>query len=100
MDTSREERRRQMEQASRRADEAAAELLHQSLQVLYDEVARLDEVRPQTADDETYNSLIAAVQDATARNQSIAELVNRVKALGEGAVALVKELATAAVRLT
>lgn len=51
-----------------------------------------DSLKPETADSATYDKLIAAVAEATAKNESIAAFEGRVKALGSGVVALAKTL--------
>jgi len=45
-------------------------------------------LRPQIADQETYDTLIAAVQSATAQNESIAQLKARIVALGSAGIAV------------
>ncbi len=79
-----------------RGDRAAArtnaELAEQELQVLLQTTIDWEEIRPEITDQETYDALIAAVQAATAQNENIAQLKDRLAALGSGGAALVKKV--------
>jgi len=69
-------------------------------QILADEEADLllrtsinwDELRPQVNDKESYEKLIAAVEEATRKNESIAQLKKRIFDLGEGVKKVAKEV--------
>lgn len=88
-----------LREASESAATEARALLDDELKTVMDEVARISELKPETADDETYQKLIAVVQEATARNHSIATLKQNVQNLGEGAVELFKTMAAIAKKL-
>ncbi len=47
---------------------------------------------PETGDQETYDQLVTAVREATAKNESIAAFENRIKQLGSTAVSLAKTI--------
>ena len=54
--------------------------------------AEIDEITPDTTDQQEYERLIALVQQATQQNLDQAQLVERVKALGGTAVAIAKKV--------
>jgi hypothetical protein len=56
--------------------------------------AGIEKLKPQITDQATYDKLIKVVQEAAAKNESIAQIVDRVKGLGQGAVSLAKKIAT------
>ena len=85
--------------ASEKSAEKARALLDEEIKNVMDEVARIDELRPDTADQETYDKLIQVVQEATSKNHSIATLKENVEKLGQGAVSLFKEMSEIAKRL-
>ncbi|NIV96578.1 hypothetical protein GWN42_28290 [candidate division KSB1 bacterium] len=89
----REKIRRQMQEAAGEAREETDELLEDELLALRDATKTdLDALRPQVTDKETYDKLIAAVNEATQRNESIAQLKSRIENLGEAAVKTFKEV--------
>ncbi len=51
----------------------------------------IDGITPDTTDQQEYERLMALVQEATSRNMSQAELVDRIKQLGETAKAIAKK---------
>jgi len=59
------------------------ELADQELQVLLQSSSRWEELRPQIHDQETYDRLISAVQQATANNENLAQLRARIETLGK-----------------
>ena len=82
--------RKAAQDAARAADaELAAELGALKARTAADLAA----LKPQVSDPASYDQLIAAVQEATARNESLAQLQARVVALGDKAVAIAKEAA-------
>jgi hypothetical protein len=82
----------QLRKASEKSAEKARELLDAEVKAIMDEVARIGELKPKTADEETYNKLVEAVTEATNRNESIVTLKENVKKLGDSAVSLFKEM--------
>ena len=87
---------KRIKEASARSAKKARGLLDDEISAVMEEVSRIGELKPQTADEETYKKLIEVVQEATAKNLSIAKLKENVTKLGEGAVALFKEIAEVA----
>lgn len=82
----------------RKADEEAAAkartLVQKDIKVLMAEIAKLKAAVGQGgADPKTYAELLAVVEDATHKNESTAQVLARVKKLGDSAVALAKDLA-------
>ena len=73
-------------------DRTDAELADQELQLLMDTDIDWDSLRPEVSDQEAYDELIAAVKEATAQNENIAQLKERLTSLGEGGVALIKKV--------
>ena len=88
-----------LRKASEKSAEEARALLDEEIKKVMDEVTRIDELKPDTADQETYNKLTQVVQEATSKNHSIATLKENVEKLGQGAVSLFKEMARIAKRL-
>lgn len=53
----------------------------------------LESVRPQIADDASFNKLIEAVNEATQRNEKLADLKKHIIDLGEEVIRVAKEIA-------
>lgn len=83
----------ELEEASNASADVASAALDASLKTVMSHVARLNELKPKTADEATYQKLIALVQDATRKNESIATLRANVQQLGGSAVALLNDMA-------
>ncbi len=79
--------------AGRAASQADAELRGQLDVLLKATKTDLESLKPKVTDRATYEKLIAVVGEATQSNMDLAEVVSRVKALGGGALGLVKEVA-------
>ncbi len=69
------------------------ELKERELIVLIDTKVDLEALRPQISDAESFNKLIEAVQASTEKNESIAQLKDRITALGKGVMEVAKEVA-------
>ena len=52
----------------------------------------LEKLRPKISDEASFNKLIEAVETATKKNESIAQLQKRIADLGEGVVSVAKEV--------
>lgn len=90
---SEEEIQRQLEAAADEAEEFANLTLEAEFNALKAATAvDLENLKPQVSDPEAYDKLLAAVQEATAKNESIAEFTNRLKTLGGNVVKLAKEV--------
>jgi hypothetical protein len=75
------------------ADAAATDRqLQQDLAALHRSArSRLEALRPQLAtDDATFDSMVRAVEEATANNVSIAEFTNRLKTLGKNVLTVAR----------
>lgn len=94
-----EEELRKLREASAKSAAKARAVLDEDVKAVMDEVARIEELKPDTADQETYDKIIKIVQEATDKNLSIATLKENIEKLGEGAVALFKEMAGIATAL-
>ncbi len=90
----REEKEKRLKELSKEARKEADGELENELKALL-EVTRsdLEKLRPKVSDETSYNKLIAAVEEATQRNESLAELKNRIEKLGTEVVRLGKEAA-------
>jgi hypothetical protein len=49
-------------------------------------------LRPQVSDKASFDALVSAVEESTRKNESIAELKDRLQALGSGVLAVAKEV--------
>lgn len=85
-----------LRRASEQSAEKARKLLDDEVSDIMAEVARISELKPETADEETYEKLVSVVTEATRRNESIAAIKKNVEELGDSAVALFKEMASIA----
>jgi hypothetical protein len=87
-----DDERKAIEEAAKGSRRTAQVLLDTECQAIMSQVARLQELKPQTADAATYQKLIDVVQDACTRNLAVADLKKNVQNLGEGAVKLFGEV--------
>ena len=81
---------------SRDSAAKADQLLEQELKSLKQATSTdLESLRPKLSSDaESFDQLVEAVQQATQRNESIAELKHRLEKLGSTVVAVAKEAST------
>jgi hypothetical protein len=94
---SREERRERLREASREAAAKADEVTSSDLAALQRATATdLQALRPKVSDPALYDQLIAAVAESTRKNESLAQLRDRISQLGAGAAKLVAEAAALA----
>ncbi|HQT26139.1 MAG TPA: hypothetical protein PLK99_06015 [Burkholderiales bacterium] len=82
----------QLREASNEAATQAEALLDDDIGAVMKEAGQIDKLKPATADEETYCKLIKVIQEATAQNQSIADLKANIMALGDSAVILFREM--------
>ena len=78
--------------SQRSVDRVNEELEDTELEVLRNSTIDWDALRPDVADSETYNKLIAEVNAATAANESLAALKARLVKLGAAGVAVAKKV--------
>ncbi|MCP4582660.1 MAG: hypothetical protein GY839_13705 [candidate division Zixibacteria bacterium] len=84
----RAELKRQSEEAARETDEE----LEKDLKALKEATSSdLEKLKPKIADQATYDKLIAAVNEATANNESLAQFKQRLEALGSSVLDISKE---------
>ena len=88
-----------LEKASCEAASEAAGLLDDEIGAVMKKAGRIDELKPETADAETYEELARVVREATSRNLSIAELKANVEALGNSAISIFREMSVIAGRI-
>lgn len=86
----------ELEEASNASAEVATAALDVSLKTVMNHIAGIDQLKPKMADEATYRKLVALVQDATRKNDSIANLRANVQKLGGSAVALLNDMAKVA----
>jgi uncharacterized coiled-coil DUF342 family protein len=94
-----EEELKKLREASEKSAAKAKALLDEEVKTIMNEVMRIDELKPQTADQETYDKIIKVVQEANNKNYSVAMLKENIEKLGEGAISLFKEMASIAKKL-
>ena len=96
----REEKRRRLREAARRAAKRADQLLTSELNALRKATrADLEELRPKITAKATYDKLIKVVAASTRRNESIAQLKSRLETLGKVGVRTVKKIITELAKL-
>jgi len=78
--------------ADKAAKETDEELSAQEASMLKETGVNLEGLRPQVSDKASFDKLIEAVNAATANNESVAQLQNRLKTLGAGVVKVAKEV--------
>lgn len=83
----------QLRNASDESARKARELLDLDVKTVVDEIARINELKPETANEEIYNKLVEVITEATNKNESIAILKENVEKLGDSAVSIFKEMA-------
>ena len=71
---------------------ADGELSEVEGRLLRDTQVDLESLRTKISDEESFNQLIKAVKASTARNESIAQLKQRLLTLGEGVAKVAKEV--------
>ena len=92
--TEREIKKEKLRIKSLRSRQRADELLEDELQALQNATRTdLENLRPNITDEETYNKLIAAVEEATRRNEDLAQLKARLEKLGSTAISVVRKAA-------
>ena len=69
------------------------ELMEKEVSILADTNVDLESLRPKISDPESYDKLIKTVEISTQRNESSAELRQRITDLGSGVVKVAKEVA-------
>lgn len=79
--------------AEKAAGETDAELADEISALNERTTVDLEELKPQVSDPESYDKLIAAVEESTAKNESVAQLQTRLIGLGKGVVKVAKEAA-------
>lgn len=89
------ERGRGMRDLSKESVDAAnAALKEEELELLKTDIGRLERLRPQLrASSADFEKLLVAVQEATQQNEDVAVFRERLKALGEGVLAVAKKAA-------
>lgn len=83
----------ELEEASNASGEIASAALDVNLKTVMSHVARIHQLKPKMADEATYRKLVALVQEATQKNESVAALRAKVAKLGESAVAMLNDMA-------
>jgi uncharacterized protein (DUF342 family) len=87
-ETKKEELRQRSQESRRRADQ----LLQDELEALKNATRTdLEALRPDMTDENTYDELIAAIEEATRRNEDLAQLKERLEKLGSAAVVVAKK---------
>lgn len=91
--STRDERKDRLRELAKQSKKKADEELADALQTVKGMTrADLESLRPKVSNQEEYARLITAVEEATARNESIADLKARIEKLGPAALDLAKEV--------
>ncbi len=89
-----EDLKKRLREDSRRSAEAADKELEGELEILRQaNLLDLESLKPQISDPAAFDVLLAAVQEASAHNESLAQVKSRIKTLGKGVVQVAKEAA-------
>ena len=89
----REKRKEELRKKSEVSKERTDALLSEEIEALKKATkSDLENLRPKIADKEVYDELIAIVEDATSKNESLAELKGRIEKLGLKGIDIVKEV--------
>ena len=84
--------RAELEKQSKDAAKETNEMLREELDALKNATAAdMESLKPRITDKETYDTLISAVQESTDKNESLAQLEERLKTLGTKAIQVGKE---------
>lgn len=83
----------ELEEASNKSADVAASALDESLKTVMSHLARIDRLKPKTADEATYQKLVPVLQEATRKNESVAALRANVQKLGAGAIVMLNDMA-------
>ena len=88
--------RERADEARKQAKKTADAETEQELETVLGKADELEQIGKELklADEATYNQLITIVEKATARNESIASVVKRLKALGEAGAKLASAVGT------
>ena len=94
-----DEEREELERASRESAAKASKLLDSELKTVMGKLDRIDELKPEIADQEMFDRLVSEVQRAIQENLALGQLEENIVALGGNAVALFRKIAGKAVLL-
>jgi hypothetical protein len=78
--------------AGKSAAKVDAKFAQREAQLIKDTSFDWDAIKPKLADEAEYAELMAVVQEATDNNESLGQLVGRLKDLGAGGLALVDKV--------
>lgn len=88
----REERKKKLQEAANKSKQVADELLDADLQALKKAtLSDMEVLRPKVSDKEAFEKLIGAVKESTSRNESMAQLKNRLEKAGGQVMQIAKE---------
>lgn len=79
--------------AGKAAKEATKRLYEKELEILKKTTIDWKKLRPEVTNIKTYDRLIAVVKESTGKNESIAELKDRIKKLGNEAIVMARKVA-------
>ncbi len=77
------------EDAAREVDKIFAK---REAQLIADTTFNWESIKPELEDDAEYDRLMAVVKESTKKNESLGQLVTRLKGLAEGGVALAEKV--------
>jgi hypothetical protein len=91
----RNERKKRLREKAEESMREAESILEEEIKSLLDATAvELEKLRPNIGDEGTYNQLINAVNEATAKNENLAQLKDRLMRLGTDIIRTAKKAAS------
>ena len=91
----RNERKKSLREKAKESMREAEEILEGELKALMDATTvELEKLRPNIGDEEIYNKLLNAVNEATTKNENLAQLQDRLKTLGTDIIRTAKKAAS------
>ena len=93
--SNRNERKKRLREKAKESMRDAESILEEEIKaLLLATTVELEKLRPNIGDEETYNQLINAVNEATAKNENLAQLKDRLMVLGTNVIRTAKKAAS------
>jgi hypothetical protein len=93
--TNRNERKKRLREKAKESMRDAESILEEEIKALMQATTvELEKLRPNIGDEKTYNQLINAVNEATAKNENLAQLKDRLMVLGTDIIRTAKKTAS------
>lgn len=93
--SNRNERKKRLREKAKQSMRDVEEILDEEIKaLLLATTVELEKLRPKIGDEETYNQLINAVNEATSKNENLAQLKDRLMVLGTDIIRTTKKAAS------